>query len=1000
MPLPRLAATWLHKRFKKRPGATYPPPLTTAQILVAEAKSIHGATLPEAADALYRELNGLKSAALCLSGGGIRSASFALGVIQALASHPRSASGKPVASADKSLLAQFHYLSTVSGGGYTGSWLSAWCTRVPFAAVWACLVGRSGDPDAEPAAISWLRSYSNYLTPKLGLTSADTWTLISIYVRNLVLNWAVILPAISVLVLLFQLIVFTLVEFSQNDDLFELFKKHPSLAYALQGSFLPLGILFLLIALRFTAGNRPSIRAHAKPLQSPGLTADQWDFLRGNLVWSAASALMLTQFFGSDKIGGFFETYWLTDLYIDVSGFLVPRYSLLEIVALVSIPSGFVYALGWWWGGRPGKLDRRDLILWSASGLAYGAVVGVGFWLYLLIPDIPDGLNLPPLLVGLLMNPIFYLAVGVPWILFAQWTAEITFIGLQKYRENYQDFDADQEWFGRAAGWLMAFAIAWFAVMIMIFAPFSSAACSVGNCSEDAVLQYGVIVGTLEYLIIPILLVAGFVIAVAGGGNLSGVHIEPKGAWSILVNILLAVAASLFIGALVFGLSIALDTLVLGQMLFDKDAYEHWPRTIGLLVAGLVLFAGVTYVTSDRININRFSLHALYRNRLIRAYLGASRQQRNPDQFSGFDPADNPPLHELWVPSGEGAGRFVGNHWRPFQIINMTLNVVSSERLSWQERKAAPFIATPLHCGTGITMPAAPRTGVTPNKSVGAYRPSKDYGGPQGITLGTAMAISGAATSPNMGYHSSPAITFLMTILNVRLGWWLGNPGPEGETTYTDQGPKAAIVPLLHETLGLTTEREKYIYLSDGGHFENLGLYEMVRRRCRFIVISDAARDPNFTFEDLGNAVRKIAIDLGVDVRFRNLQKLKGRPVGSDLGPGHVYYALGEIDYPSADGGGENGWILYVKAGYHGVESPGVRSYATANPDFPHQGTSNQWFTESQFESYRALGFEIMEGILQPAVSDEDYVRSGSIESLFGALAKRDVAPGKADEWS
>src|ERR1019366_9431700 len=108
-----------------------------------------------------------------------------------------------------------------------------------------------------------------------------------------------------------------------------------------------------------------------------------------------------------------------------------------------------------------------------------------------------------------------------------------------------------------------------------------------------------------------------------------------------------------------------------------------------------------------------------------------------------------------------------------------------------------------------------------------------------------------------MGYHSSPAIGFLVALLNVRLGWWLGNPGQEGAATFRMEGPGFAIWPLLSETFGLTTDAKPYVYLSDGGHFENLGLYEMVRRRCRFILVVDAGCDKDFAFEDLGNAVRK-----------------------------------------------------------------------------------------------------------------------------------------------
>jgi hypothetical protein len=145
---------------------------------------------------------------------------------------------------------------------------------------------------------------------------------------------------------------------------------------------------------------------------------------------------------------------------------------------------------------------------------------------------------------------------------------------------------------------------------------------------------------------------------------------------------------------------------------------------------------------------------------------------------------------------------------------------------------------------------------------------------PKGLTLGTAMAISGAAVSPNMGYSSSPSIALLLTLFNVRLGWWLGNPGTAGEKSYRTEGPSFAVKPLVKEALGLTTDDQPYVYLSDGGHFEDLGLYEMVRRRCRFMVVVDAGEDRKFAFEDLGSAVRKIYIDLGVNIEF--LQIIRG----------------------------------------------------------------------------------------------------------------------------
>jgi hypothetical protein len=161
----------------------------------------------------------------------------------------------------------------------------------------------------------------------------------------------------------------------------------------------------------------------------------------------------------------------------------------------------------------------------------------------------------------------------------------------------------------------------------------------------------------------------------------------------------------------------------------------------------------------------------------------------------------------------------------------------------------------------------------------------------------------------------------------------------------------------------------------------------MIRRRCRFVVISDVGCDPDYKFFDLANAVRRIEIDLGVTISFENLDKLKPRPKdGGIVGPGQPYHAIGEIDYRAADGAGENGIILYIKAGYHGFESAGIRGYALLNPDFPHQLTIDQWFTESQFESYRALGFEITDGILKRALQDPDCAANPTLANVLVAL--------------
>src|ERR1700722_8370155 len=141
----------------------------------------------------------------------------------------------------------------------------------------------------------------------------------------------------------------------------------------------------------------------------------------------------------------------------------------------------------------------------------------------------------------------------------------------------------------------------------------------------------------------------------------------------------------------------------------------------------------------------------------------------------------------------------------------------------------------------------------------------------------------------------------------------------------------------------------------------------MVRRRCRFIVVVDAGEDAHLAFTDLGNAIRKIYIDLGIRIDFTGLQNLRNRPppAGIDELQHIPYHAVGFIDYKATDGdGSSNGTILYIKPALHWTEPAGIVCYARAHETFPHETTTDQWFSESQFESYRSLGFEIWKDIL------------------------------------
>jgi hypothetical protein len=288
------------------------------------------------------------------------------------------------------------------------------------------------------------------------------------------------------------------------------------------------------------------------------------------------------------------------------------------------------------------------------------------------------------------------------------------------------------------------------------------------------------------------------------------------------------------------------------------------------------------------------------------------------------------------------------------------LNLVSGTNLAWQQRLATSFTVTPFTCGSATL----------------GYRDSAGFGrgvDPKGtgISLGTALSISGAAVSPNHGYNSSPLIAFLLTFFNARLGGWFGNPGVAGRDTWTTASPKRALMPIIDEAFGLTDAEHPYVYLSDGGHFENLGLYEMVLRRCRIIVVSDAGCDPNYWFEDLGNAVAKIRVDFGIPITFDpDIDIRKSLPETEGASTGGRHCAVARIHYSQVDGGEadtRDGWLVYIKPALCGQEPMDVYHYSREHREFPHESTADQWFSESQFESYRILGTHSVDKICHGA---------------------------------
>jgi Patatin-like phospholipase len=834
--------------------------------------------------------------ALCLSGGGIRSATFNLGVIQGLARN--------------GLLEKFDYLSSVSGGGYIASWLRTWMSRAGAKDVIQSLRGDgdAADPLApEPPQIKCLREYSNYLTPRVGLFSADTWTAAAIILRNVLLNWLVMLPLLGAMIAVPQVLL-VLVKSTNLPHTHACVWLAVALAAELTASTL------LYYYRRFVKNPKVPQFRFVICCVAPVVLASALLAFAGlglDLPWKQAEP--------EPTIA---DQKWLC---------------VFAVVWCIGIP-----VLGWAineiasrWHHRSNDAPKRVVSLPTEFiALIISGAVGAAILIELIIEWLP----------ALYGNPGAYVVLSVPVLLSVYLIARAVFVaiaslgGSKQSTESKQHMgssdDADREWWARLSGWILIFAMAW-----LILTALSLLGGHLPQLGDELSAAYRAAIAAVGG-------VSGLIAALLGHDEKTPAKEDSPGAEktpsSPLRRWVLAIAVPVFAVSVL--LLIGWGTGYLGEKVTGVQALlalESGPEArsqpfelrlaayVSIVPAGLLLFA---LLLGFIVNVNRFSLHGMYRNRLVRAYLGASNPARRPDPFTGFALDDNLNLHRLWN----------GVATKPLPLINATLNLVSGENLGWQQRKAESFSMTPFFCG---------------NYREG-YRNSQLYG--RGISVGTAVTISGAAANPNMGYASSPSIGFLLALFNARLGAWLGNTNEHGNATFDKAGPRHSAKPLLAELFGMTNRKGRHVNLSDGGHFDNLGLYEVVLRRCRHILICDAGQDGSYAFEDLGNAIRKIRIDFGIPVVFKDRIKILPGSNDSEEDEG-LYCATAEILYKDVDGCEvENGWLVYFKPTLrgHGTDSIpyDVYSYSRQAKAFPHEPTSDQWFSESQFESYRMLG--------------------------------------------
>jgi hypothetical protein len=1007
---------------------------------------------------LKRLLHMADASALCLSGGGVRSASFCLGVLEGLSRFNRK--GQP--SEQAGLMHELDYLSTVSGGGYIGSWMMAWTYRRmaaerPLRAVAEtfdmaseaigrsralCLEARSlvtpvpalgskaadalqrqllalqkavsigmqnassasmdattnssatsayeplvrhadsavshleaaknvlvvigkdgfqnrenlaedlgkiagaleqafvsieaachrdwkkaygevigalaGDScttagDPEPQPVRHLRSYTSFLAPELGAT-LDTSTLGAIIFRNLVVNWSMLIP-----------VLFAAISLTQSSASFMVYAS----GWLASGFGLAsaVAMLFLLA----TAAVATALPSHCK------LPLPEW--LRG----IAVQLLLCSVFLGSWLMAASWRrseqiVVWSNYLWLPLVHLVRGHSPAIVRSGAATLPISLVcfglLALSIFLTYKE-RVTGRLLGKWRGTRIVF-VVMAVVAAVCAVITS-AELLALQHVVFPRLLHEASSLSASSPdnarlFVIFALPLVTLTLMmstSLFCALLGIYEMEEDREWWVRCGGGLLGLDLLWIAA--------------------HGITLYG------QASWYRILGLAG--LALGGVGSVLGYSgATSAGPRPVKVSQLTGMGKFLAKYNLVLpGLSaVAVGLIAMGMVALEESLRVQLPGSTlktSLEMLGLAVFLAIAL--NIAININLFSLQGMYRMRLMRAFLGASNELRRPDAFTEFDPKDTP--YETELPSAPGA---------PLHVINTTLNLVGTKNTAWRQRRAESFTFSPIHAGCW-------RLG---------YVPADLYGGGRGVTLATAMAISGAAFNPNMGYQSSPLLSLLMTFFNLRLGYWLPNPkrplpklgfGATDSTFLSKAGPSFALGPLIEEALGLTDDTSRWIELTDGGHFENLGLYEMVLRRCKRIIVADAGADPQCQFEDLGNAIRKIQIDLGIPIEF-----MEGdMKMSAGAHKKNSYCAVATIKYHCVDAPFDgrsdadmDGTLVYIKAGLTGREPADVLQYARTHDDFPHESTANQFFKESQFESYRHLGSFAIKTIIGNAV--------------------------------
>ncbi|HEV2146082.1 MAG TPA: hypothetical protein VGR37_01555 [Longimicrobiaceae bacterium] len=796
---------------------------------------------------------------LALSGGGIRSATFNLGLLQGLSR--------------LKLLESFDYVSTVSGGGYLGGFWTRWRDVTGNAKEFP-----SGDvpPDCpEPQEVRNLREFSNFLTPRIGVFSFDTGRMLVTAVSSMIPSLATVLGMLAAGMLVWALLTWALISPAGFADV-----PRGTLPAA-GATLLILAPLVLLASLR--AG--PAVTGWAYAVAALLLFAEAaLDAASSGPV--RLSTLLLVSITAVTLLG--FEMAWRRRR----EDGPIWQFALATLVCLVVVGAAWEAFVARWDG--PGLSPYHPELKLPWVSLREEKVWKLA---YLLTPVVAWGAGI--------LSFVLLRTVGSRWM---------TSVSSRSIRAAFDRVHAR-----------LLFLVAAWVVLTVIWSAGVFMHSWIADGSEVLKTSgVGAVVAALTGISSWIQKKLGLEPSRPSGGGFIA-RLKP-----LLPQILSYTAIALMLAGVA-----ALCVELAGPGGPFRDGWG--PAVLVALAAGL---AGVGLVVFDP---NEVGIHGFYRARLARAYCGASNAdaRRKTEEHVG----DDVRLNEL-----KDAAK------KPFHLICCAANDLGSDGIANLYRGARSAVLSPVGFSVGDEW--AP------------------WGGCRRVpTLSAAMTAAGAAFNSLMGWRSveyGPGVTFLMAAFNLRLGLWAEHPRRlrlaeaalrRASREPTHESPARAAwrwirrntahrrlfigLPYYKELFSLAPADGSDVHLSDGGHFENLAIYELIRRHCRVIVASDCGQDGDAAFDDMGNLVRKVRQDFGVDVRI-DLSPLKPGPDGR----ARQHMVAGDIHYPD----GDTGVLLFFKPALVGSEPADVAQYRTRNPAFPHQPTGDQFYDQAQWESYRRLG--------------------------------------------